>query len=183
VAAAHGSRSFTALFASATIGNPAEHASALLGAPVEAICEEGAPTAGREVVLWQPPDWTSHSDESAALCARMVEAGARTILFGQARQSVERMLREVRGRLPESLRGRVAAYRAGYLAEDRWALEQRLMSGDLLGVVTTNALELGIDIGGLDISIIDGFPGSVASFWQQAGRAGRGERAGLTVLV
>ncbi len=183
MAAAHGASAITALFASATIGNPAEHASALLGMPVEMISEDGAPSPGRVVALWRPPDWRGHSEESAALCARFVEAGARTILFGQARQSVERMLREVQARLPAHLRGRVAAYRAGYLAEERRALEHRLASGELLGVVTTNALELGIDIGGLDVSILDGFPGSVASFWQQAGRAGRGARAGLTVLV
>jgi ATP-dependent helicase YprA (DUF1998 family) len=175
--------SLTFLFASATIGNPSHHAADLLGLPVVELTENGAPRGARTVVLWQPPDEAGHSEEAAALMAFFLTHGLRTILFGQARQSVERMLREVRGRVPQGLANRVASYRAGYLAHERHAIHRRLAAGDLLGVVTTNALELGIDIGSLEVSILDGFPGSVASFWQQAGRAGRGEGDALTVLV
>ena len=183
MARAHRAPALTFLFASATIGNPSDHAAALLGLPVLELTENGAPSGARTVVLWQPPDEAGHSEEAAALMAFFLSHGLRTILFGQARQSVERMLREVRGRVPAGLIDRVASYRAGYMAHERHAIHRRLAAGDLLGVVTTNALELGIDIGSLDVSILDGFPGSVASFWQQAGRAGRGQADALTVLV
>ena len=115
--------------------------------------------------------------------AFFLQQGVRTILFGQARQSVERMVRQVREQLPASLQQSVMAYRAGYMHAERKEIQQRLAAGTLLGVVSTNALELGIDIGHLDVSILDGYPGSVASFWQQAGRAGRRERSALTILV
>ncbi|GAC1362938.1 MAG: DEAD/DEAH box helicase [Ktedonobacteraceae bacterium] len=173
----------TFLFASATIGNPAEHASLLLNQPVRAITQNGAPSGGRRIVLWQPPDKRSHSDEAAGLMAFFLERGVRTILFGQERQSVERIVRTVRKQLPASLRRQVVAYRAGYMAQERHAIERKLATKDLLGVVSTTALELGIDVGDLDVAILDGFPGTIASFWQQAGRAGRRERSALTILV
>jgi DEAD/DEAH box helicase domain-containing protein len=173
----------TFLFASATIGNAVEHASHLLNLPVSVITENGAPSGGRRIVLWQPPDKRNHSDEAASLMAFYLSRNIRTILFGQARQSVERMARYVRGQLPFHLRGRVVPYRGGYMPEERRAMQRQLATGELLGVVTTNALELGIDIGGLDVSILDGFPGSIASFWQQAGRAGRQGRSALTIFV
>jgi DEAD/DEAH box helicase domain-containing protein len=171
------------LFASATIGNPAEHAALLLGEPVTAITENGAPSGGRRIAIWQPPDERGHSEECARLMAYFITQGIRTILFGQARQSVERMVRVVREHLPPDLQRKIVAYRAGYLYEQRQQMQQQLMNGELLGVVATNALELGIDIGHLDVSILDGYPGSVSSFWQQAGRAGRRERSALTILV
>ncbi|HKO25631.1 MAG TPA: DEAD/DEAH box helicase, partial [Chloroflexota bacterium] len=183
IARAHRAPGVAFLFASATIGNPSDHATALLGLPVTALTESGAPSGERTVTLWQPPDEAGHSDQAAALMAFFLTRGLRTILFGQARQSVERMLRVVRDRVPPELAHRVSSYRAGYMAHERHAIHRRLATGDLLGVVTTNALELGIDIGHLDVSVLDGFPGSVASFWQQAGRAGRGEGSALTVLV
>lgn len=183
VVALHRSSTPTFLFASATIGNPAEHASQLLNLPVTAITENGAPSGGRRIVLWQPPDQRSHSDEAAGLMAFFLTRGIRTILFDQARQSVERMLRRVREQVPAHLQNRVVAYRAGYMPAQRQAMQRWLMTGELLGVVTTNALELGIDIGDLDVSILDGFPGSIASLWQQAGRAGRRERSALSILV
>jgi len=173
----------TFLFASATIGNPEAHASHLLNLPVTAITENGAPSGGRRIILWQPPDKCNHSEEAASLMAFFLERGVRTILFGQARQSVERMVRTVREQVSSHFRFRVVAYRAGYMATERHAMQRQLVTGELLGVVTTNALELGIDIGDLDVSIIDGFPGSIASVWQQAGRAGRRERSALTILV
>lgn len=183
VARSHGAPPVTYLFASATIGNPSEHTTELLGLPVVPVTEDGAPSGPRNIALWQPPHERGHSDEAAAIMAYLAEHGIRTILFGQARQSVERMLLEVCDRLPSHMAGRVMPYRAGYMAEERRTIERRLASGDLLGVVTTNALELGIDIGSLDVSILDGFPGSLSSFWQQSGRAGRGERGGFTILV
>ena len=173
----------TFLFASATIGNASEHASHLLNLPVAEITENGAPSGGRRIVLWQPPEKRNHSDEAAGLMAFFLSKNIRTILFGQARQSVERMVRNVREQLLLHLRNRVVSYRGGYMPDERRAMQRRLATGELLGVVTTNALELGIDIGDLDVSIIDGFPGSIASFWQQAGRAGRRERSALTILV
>jgi DEAD/DEAH box helicase domain-containing protein len=180
---AHRADEPTFLIASATIGNPAEHATQLLGATVPAITENGAPSGGRKIVIWQPPDERGHSEEAARLMAFFLKLRVRTILFGQARQSVERMVRQVRELLPASLQDKVMAYRAGYMPAERKEIQRRLAAGTLLGVVSTNALELGIDIGHLDVSILDGYPGSVASFWQQAGRAGRRERSALTLLV
>ncbi len=115
--------------------------------------------------------------------AFFVSQGVRTLLFGQQRQSVERMALQVQDHLPIHLRNKVAAYRAGFLDSKRKEIQRHLSSGKLVGVVSTNALELGIDIGELDVVILDGFPGSVASFWQQAGRAGRGTQPSLVVLV
>ena len=173
----------TFLFASATIGNPAEHASLLLNQPVHAITQNGAPSGGRRIVLWQPPDKRTHSDEAAGLMAFFLTRGVRTILFGQERQSVERIVRTVRKQLPAMQRQQVVAYRAGYMATERNTIQRKLATKDLLGVVSTTALELGIDVGDLDVAILDGFPGTIASFWQQAGRAGRRERSALTILV
>jgi DEAD/DEAH box helicase domain-containing protein len=173
----------TFLCASATIGNPAEHAEQLLHLPTHALTEDGSPSGGRSLVLWQPPDKRNHSDEAAGLMAFFLARGVRTILFGQERQSIERMVRYVKRQLPISIRDRVVSYRGGYMPEKRRAMQQQLVNGELLGVVTTNALELGIDIGGIDVAILDGFPGSIASLWQQAGRAGRREHSALNILV
>lgn len=173
----------TFLFGSATIGNPDDHAAQLLGKPVSAITESGAPSGGRLTLLWQPPDDRSYLDEAAGLMAFFVSQGIRTILFGQARQSVEKMLRQVKALIPAALQGKVMAYRAGYNKEERRAIEQRLAGGDLYGVVSTSALEIGIDLGDIDVSIVAGFPGSISSYMQQAGRAGRRTRSALSVLV
>src|SRR5260370_9489637 len=100
---AHRESEPTFLIASATIGNPAEHATQLLGAPVSAITENGAPSGGRKIVIWQPPDERAHSEEAAHLMAFFLQQGVRTILFGQARQSVERMVLQATGRPPLSL--------------------------------------------------------------------------------
>ncbi len=171
------------LFATATIGNPKEHAKHLLRQPVEAITQNGAPSGGRLFVLWQPHDPLLHSDAAAELMAFFVNHGVRTLLFGQQRQSVERMAKMVQLQLPEQAKTKVMAYRSGYLPEQRKAIQDDLVSGKLLGGVSTNALELGINIGHLKVAILDGFPGSVSSLWQQAGRAGRGTQSALVVLV
>ncbi|BCL79669.1 helicase [Ktedonobacteria bacterium brp13] len=173
----------TYLFGSATIGNPAGHAEQLLGLPVTPVTESGAPSGGRLTLLWQPPDAHSYIDEAAGLMAFFVRQGVRTILFGQNRQSVEKMLRHAQRLLPAAVREKVVAYRAGYSKEQRRRIEQQLAGGDLLGIVSTSALEIGIDLGDLDVSIVAGFPGSISSYFQQVGRAGRRHRSALSILI
>ena len=170
-------------FGSATIGNPDDHATHLLGQSVSAITESGAPSGGRLTLLWQPPDGRKHNQESAYLMSFFVQQGIRCILFGQARQSVEKMLRQVKDLIPQEDQGKVMAYRAGYSKEDRRLIERRLASGELLGVISTSALEVGIDLGDIDVSIMSGFPGGISSYKQQAGRAGRRNRSALSILV
>ncbi|QPK79349.1 DUF1998 domain-containing protein [Corynebacterium lizhenjunii] len=188
------------ILASATMNDPATHAQRLTGRPACAVTEDGAPTGARTVVLWEPgfiegaegehgaPVRRPATTEAAGIMATLVAQGARTLTFVRSRRSAEtvalRTQEELAGSLgrPDFAR-RVASYRAGYLAEDRRALERALDNGELLGVATTNALELGIDVGGLDAVVTAGFPGTVASFWQQAGRAGRRGQDSLVVLV
>lgn len=189
----------TVIFASATSGNPAEHAETLLATPVEAVTSDAAPTGARSVVLWEPgflPSATGEhgapvrrpaGTEAAGLMAALVTEGARTLTFVRSRRGAEvvalRTAEELAGNHRRDLAERIAAYRAGYLPEARRALERQLDEGELVGVATTNALELGIDIGGLDAVVTAGFPGTIASFWQQAGRAGRRGQGSLAVFV
>lgn len=183
----------TFVLASATLGNPAELASRLVGLPVEAVIADGSPRGQLTFALWEPPllDETtglrrSANVDSANWLAAGVEAGVRTLCFTRSRKAAELVATYTRRRVAEvdrSLAGRVRAYRAGYLAEERRTLEAGIVSGKLLGVAATNALELGMDIGGLDAIVLDGFPGTIASLWQQAGRAGRQGDASLAVLV
>ncbi|MBE7338220.1 DEAD/DEAH box helicase [Corynebacterium aurimucosum] len=186
--------------ASATMRDPARHAARLTGREFLPVTEDGAPTGARTVALWEPgfmegiegqngaPVRRAATTEAAWMMAALVAQGARTLTFVRSRRAAEttalRAAEELSGRLgrPDFAR-RIAAYRAGYLAEDRRALEQALDDGSLLGVATTSALELGIDVGGLDAVVTAGFPGTVASFWQQAGRAGRRGQGSLVVLV
>jgi DEAD/DEAH box helicase domain-containing protein len=183
----------TFCFASATIGNPGELASALCGLDIEQIDDDASPTADRVLACWQRPLLDEHSGargsanvETAELLSRFVGAGHQTIAFTRSRRSAEIVAQYARRRLeataPE-LHDRVAAYRAGYLPEERRALELELTSGRLRGVAATNALELGIDVGGIDAVLLNGFPGTLASMWQQAGRAGRTGRGSIAVLV
>jgi DEAD/DEAH box helicase domain-containing protein len=181
------------VLASATLGNPAELATRLVGQPVDAVTEDGSPRGPVAFALWEPPlldEATglrrSANTETAAWLAAAVEAGVRTLCFTRSRKSAELVATFARRRvaqLDRRLAGRVRAYRAGYLAEERRELERGLVSGRLLGLATTNALELGMDVGGLDAVVLDGYPGTVASLWQQAGRAGRQGEASLAVLV
>jgi DEAD/DEAH box helicase domain-containing protein len=181
------------VLASATLGNPAELASRLVGLPVEPVVADASPRGPLAFALWEPPlvDEASGlrrspNTESAAWLAAGVEAGVRTLCFARSRRATELVATYARRRVGEvdrRLAGRVRAYRAGYLAEERRELEQGLVSGRLLGVASTNALELGMDIGGLDAVVLNGFPGTVASMWQQAGRAGRQGEPALAVLV
>ncbi len=181
-------------FTSATIGNAAELAEILCGEPVEVVSVDGGPRAERELVVWERPvldDETgrraSAHAETGALLARFVGAGHRTLAFARSRRGTELVASIAQRALVADGRsgpaGRVAPYRAGYLAAERRELERMLDDGRLLGVAATNALELGIDVGGLDVAILDGFPGTLASFRQQIGRAGRGERRAVAVLV
>ncbi len=181
------------LLASATIANPVELAEGLVGTPFELIDDDGAPRAGREIAMWNPPliDAASGArrsalSEAAELLADLVASGVRTICFLKSRKGIELIQRfardnlEARGK-PE-LAARIAPYRGGYTPQQRREIEERLSSGELLAVVSTDALELGIDIGELDAAICVTFPGTVASLRQMWGRAGR-RRRGLAVYV
>jgi DEAD/DEAH box helicase domain-containing protein len=175
---------------SATIGQPERLASALCGVPVEAVVEDGSPRGERLVAVWNPPPLdvvtgarASPNGETAGLVAELVRSGQKTIAFCRSRRATEIVAADVRRRLPRAVRRRVAPYRGGYLAEERRAIEDDLFSGRLDGVVATSALELGIDVGGLDAVVLNGFPGTIASFWQQVGRAGRSGRPSGAVLV
>jgi DEAD/DEAH box helicase domain-containing protein len=174
---------------SATIGSPAVLASAITGVPVTPIVEDGSPRGERTFALWNPPVVNvasgargSAHGESARLLAGLVGSGHRAIAFTRSRRGAEVVASIARSRL--GLDGSaVRPYRGGYLAEERREIEQQLFSGALRGVAATNALELGLDVGDLDACILDGFPGTIASMWQQAGRAGRSCQHSLAVLV
>lgn len=180
------------LLASATVGNPHEAFARLTGLPIEVVDEDFAPTPARTTALWNPPllDPTSgrrasRVPEAVQLVVDLILRGERVICFAPGRQLVERLLREIRDVLAlrnPALAEAVSPYRAGYTPEVRRAIEARLADGSLRGVVTTSALELGIDIGHLDCAVVVGFPGSVAALRQQWGRAGR-RTAGLGVLI
>jgi DEAD/DEAH box helicase domain-containing protein len=178
--------------ASATIANPVELAEAVVGLPFVEVHGDSAGAGARRFLFWRPPlrgdeSLNEHESvflEAASIFAESLRAGYNGILFGRARVSVERMLLDVRRLVGPELAGRVSAYKAGYRADERAEIEAGLRSGALRGVVSTNALELGIDVGALDVAVIAGYPGSTMSFWQQAGRVGRrAEREALVVLV
>lgn len=198
LARAYGSEP-TLVFASATSAAPAEHAELLCGRPVREVDVDTAPTGERTVVLWEPgfiegaegehgaPVRYAATTEAASIMGWLVREGARTLTFVRSRPAAEIVAMRAQEDLsaagrPDFAR-RIAAYRAGYLAEDRRALERALDEGEILGMATTNALELGIDVGGLDAVVMAGYPGTVASFRQQAGRAGRRGQGSLVVLV
>jgi DEAD/DEAH box helicase domain-containing protein len=175
---------------SATIGQPAVLASDLCGLPVDAVVEDGSPQGERLVAVWNPPQLdeltgvrASGNRETAGLVAELVGSGHKTIAFCRSRRSTEVVASDARRRLPAAHRRRVKPYRGGYLPAERREIEEELFSGRLDGVVATSALELGIDVGGLDAVVLNGFPGTIASFWQQAGRAGRSGQASAAVLV
>ncbi|MFJ5540736.1 DEAD/DEAH box helicase [Micromonospora chalcea] len=189
------------LLASATSGDPATAAGRLTGLPVTAVTEDTSPRGGVTFALWEPPllpptDSSANADlvqvqrsalrETADLLADSVVEGVRTLAFVRSRRGAEVVAANARRSLDEAVPGlgeRVAAYRAGYLREERRELERALLHGDLLGLASTNALELGVDLVGLDAVLICGWPGTRASLWQQAGRAGRSGDEALAVLV
>ncbi|PXY35194.1 DEAD/DEAH box helicase [Prauserella coralliicola] len=186
------------VLASATTAEPAGFASRLTGRECTPVVEDASPRGARTVALWEPPLLEelagengapvrrSAGAEAARILAELVIEGARSLAFVRSRRGAEltalgakRILSEVDPELGEA----VAAYRAGFLPEERRALEKALLSGTLLGVATTNALELGVDIAGLDAVVLAGYPGTLASFWQQSGRAGRAGDDALVVFV
>ncbi len=163
--AAHHGAEPTFLCCSATVGEPQRLASAITGVEVVPVLDDGSPRPARTIALWQPPLLDSGSGarasahrEAAAVTAGLVDAGRTTLTFTRSRRATETVAAEVRRRLPRPLSARVRAYRGGYLAEERRAIEDELFAGDLSAVVTTSALELGIDVGGLDAVVLDGFP-------------------------
>ncbi len=180
------------ILCSATIANPRELAEGLIGAPVTPIDDSGAPAGTKVVALYNPPVVNrelgirrSSMQVARSLAGALIRGGAQTIVFASSRTSVEILLtylqRELRrdpGR-PERVRG----YRGGYLPNERRAIERGLREGDIRGVVATNALELGIDVGSLEAAVLLGYPGSVSSTWQQFGRAGRRQELAAAIMV
>jgi DEAD/DEAH box helicase domain-containing protein len=177
------------LLASATIANAADLAQALTGEAATVVEDDGAPRAARTIALWNPPLLDaelglrgSALSEASLLLSGLVGRGLRTICFAKSRKSAELIHRFASDRLDVATASRLAPYRAGYTPQQRREIERRLVEGDLLGVTSTDALELGIDIGELDCAISVGFPGTVASLRQQWGRAGR-RGHGLAILI
>ncbi|MFC5723527.1 DEAD/DEAH box helicase [Streptomyces gamaensis] len=185
------------LLASATASDPATAATRLTGLPVVEITEDASPRGELVFALWEPPLTELHGErgapvrrtataETAELLTDLVVQGVRTVAFTRSRRGAELVSLIAQERLAavdRSLPPRVAAYRGGYLPEERRALEGALHSGELLGLSATSALELGVDVAGLDAVLLSGYPGTRASLWQQAGRAGRTGRGALAVLV
>ena len=176
---------------SATTPNPSQLAERLLGVPFTEVTEDGAPKGPRTFAFWNPPfvdetmtARTSANWESARLMAAFADRDIRTLTFAKSRKAAELIAKHTRNILDDPERRRkVTAYRGGYLAQERREIEQRLFAGELLGVAATSALELGIDVGGLDAVVLNGFPGTVAQVWQQAGRAGRSQDPSVAVMV
>ena len=178
---------------SATIANPGEHVQRLTAAPTVVIDDDGSPSGEKLFVLWNPPfldeaktSRRSANMEATNLFIELVKHGLRNITFVKARKIAELILMYARDRLDKEapeLKPLIRSYRAGYLPQERRRIERDLFDGRLLGVTATNALELGVDIGSLDATVQVGYPGTIASTWQQAGRAGRGVRESLSILV
>ncbi|MFC1901780.1 DEAD/DEAH box helicase [Chloroflexota bacterium] len=178
---------------SATIANPGEHAEGLVGLPFTVVDDDGSPHGEKDFVFWNPPlidevksARRSANSEAAHLFTELVSHGNRTLTFTRTRRLTELIYIFSKQRLAEvshHLIKLIMPYRAGYLPEDRRRIERELFGGKLLGVVATNALELGIDSGGLEATVLAGYPGSIASTWQQAGRSGRSREASLSFLV
>ena len=182
----------TFILCSATIANPGELARALVGDDVALIDNNGAPSGDRIVVVHNPPVVNkelgirqSSLKATRDVAARLIRAGVQTIVFAPSRMRVELLLTYLRDTLRNKPGDaeRIAGYRGGYLPNERRAIERGLRDGSVRGVVATNALELGVDIGGMGASVVMGYPGSLASLWQQFGRAGRRNEASLSVLI
>lgn len=180
------------ILCSATIGNAAQHAGALIEDEVEAITESGAPTGDKHILLWNPPvvnpdlGIRASARSQANRIARLaIKSGLKTMVFCQSRLMVEvltKYLKEVFDHDPRKPR-RIRAYRGGYLPTERREVEREMRSGKIDGIVSTSALELGVDIGSLDVVVLNGYPGSIAQTWQRFGRAGRRQQPSIGVLV
>ena len=165
-------------------------ASALTGVDVVAVTDDGSPAGERLVAIWNPPMIdhdtgvrASAHGETAGLVAELVRDGRRTIAFCPSRRTTEVVAQRVRHQVPAERRAGVTAYRGGFLAEERHEIEDALARGSVDAVITTSALELGVDLAGVDACVLDGFPGTIASLWQRIGRAGRQQQESLAVLV
>ncbi len=180
----------TLIGSSASIANPLDHFRALTGQDAVLVDEDGSPQMGKTVLFCSPPRIGegirgSANVATASLMANLITSGAKTLAFSRSRPAAEQVLLETRKQI-EGLgldQGVVDSYRGGYTPRERREIEKKMFGGDLRGLSSTNALELGVDIGGLDAVILNGFPGSISSFWQQAGRSGRGQSEGLAAFV
>ena len=178
---------------SATIANPGEHAERLVGLPFAVVDDDGSPHGGKDFVFWNPPiidpaksARRSANTEASHLFTELIGQDIRTLTFARTRRLTELIFSYSRDRLrinDAARADRIQPYRAGYLPKERRRIERDLASGKLLGVVATNALELGIDIGTLEATVLSGYPGSIASTWQQAGRSGRGKEEAISFLI
>ena len=175
---------------SATIANPGEHAEKLVGLPFQVVDNDGSPHGGKDFVFWNPPlidekkeTRRSANSEATFLFTELVQKEIRTLTFTRTRRLTELIYNYSRQKLAQidhQLSDKIKPYRAGYLAEDRRKIEKELFTGKLIGVVATTALEVGIDIGDLEATVLTGYPGSISSTWQQAGRSGRGKQKALS---
>ena len=178
---------------SATIANPGEHAEKLVGLPFTVVDNDGSPHGGKDFVFWNPPlldnkkeTRRSANSEATFLTTELLQQEIRTLTFARTRRLTELIYNYSRQKLAQidhRLSEKIKPYRAGYLAEDRRKIEKELFTGKLLGVVATTALEVGIDIGDLEATVLTGYPGSISSTWQQAGRSGRGRQKALSFLI
>lgn len=179
------------ILASATIANPGELASELTGRSVAVISKNGAPATEKDFVFYNPPILSSDGsirqssvDAAARISSRFVKNQIQTLVFARSRKSCELLVQYLRDSYNKEFeKDKIQGYRGGYLPNERRAIEKGLRNGDILGVAATNALELGIDIGRLDVVVMAGYPGNIASTWQQAGRAGRRQGKSAAVLV
>ena len=180
------------ILCSATIGNPKAHAEALIGRDVVAITESGAPTGDKHVLLWNPPVVNpdlglraSARSQSNRIARLAIRSGLKTLVFAQSRTMVEVLTKYLKDVFDHDPRkpARIRAYRGGYLPSERREAEKAMRDGRIDGIVSTSALELGVDIGSLDVVVLNGYPGSVAATWQRFGRAGRRQKPSLGVLV
>jgi DEAD/DEAH box helicase domain-containing protein len=165
---------------SATINNPGEFGKALIQDQIEVVDSSGSPKSGQFFVFLNPE--ISHGFSAARLFAHCIQSGFRTIAFTQSRKDTE-LIHMWTSRLSPGLRNKVSSYRAGFMPDERRDIEKRLAKGDLMGVVSTSALEMGIDIGYLDICLLVGYPGTIINTWQRGGRVGRSGKESMIILV
>ena len=180
------------ILCSATIGNPKEHAENLLNRPVTAITESGAPSGEKHVLLWNPPVVNpdlglraSARSQSNRISRLAIKSGLKTLVFAQSRTMVEVLTKYLKDVFDHDPRkpARIRAYRGGYLPTERRDAERAMREGRVDGIVATSALELGVDIGALDVVVLNGYPGSISGTWQRMGRAGRRQQPSLGILV
>ena len=180
------------ILCSATIQNPRELAETLIGRPVTLVDDNGAPSGEKHVIFYNPPVVNAQlgirkgvMPETRAISSMLVKNGVQTIVFGKSRLQVEVLTRQLKELVSDPLgySGKVRGYRGGYLPSERREIEQGLRSGKIQAVVSTNALELGIEIGALEACVLCGYPGTIASTWQQSGRAGRRHGVSATFFV